>query len=246
MTKLLLNRGWSVLRINQRGADSKGHDLYHAALTSDLESALSSPDLAHYTHLSIIGFSMGGHIALRHALAPTDRRVRAVCAISAPVDLADCATSIDRGRVNLYRRHVLDGLKAAYAQCASADGSTRRALPTPLAEVAKVDTIREWDRLVVVPRFGFGRVDDYYATASVGPRLPSLEIPALYLGAVEDPMIPEPRCRLFLDAAGEGLVTRWVRRGGHVAFPRHVDFGLGPQPGLEAQTEAWLSQRCPA
>lgn len=240
MTHLLVNRGWSVLRLNMRGADGSGADFYHAALTQDLSCALASPELAKYTHLAVVGYSMGGHISLRYALKPEEPRVRGVCAISAPLDLRDCAESLDRPRFNVYRRHVLRGLKSAFAKCAR----TGARLPSAPSELRRLDSIRGWDRLVVVPRFGFGRVDDYYATAMVGPRLGSVQVPTLYLGALHDPMIPEKRCRVFLDEARAHVDTRWAHWGGHVAFPRHVDFGLGPKPGLEAQTEYWLNEQC--
>ena len=244
MTALLLNRGWSVLRLNLRGADEEGRDLYHAALTADLEDALTSPAVAHYAQVAIIGFSLGGHITLRWAQNPSDPRVVGVCAISAPIDLKDCAKSLDSARFNVYRRHVLRGLKAQYARIAKAREAAD--LPSPPAQVDKVDSIQAWDRLVVVPRFGFGRVQDYYASASAGPRLGQLRVPALYLGSRADPMVPSPRCESFLERAGDRVDARWVDGGGHVAFPRHINFGLGPKPGLEAQTEAWLDDRCRA
>lgn len=241
MTQLLVNRGWSVLRLNMRGADARGLDLYHAALTVDLEDAIGSPALAQYAHLAVIGYSLGGHVALRYGQNPSDERIRAVCAISAPLDLLDCANSLDAPRFNVYRRHVLRGLKAQYHRVRSA---RRGPMPGSAREIDKLDSIREWDRLVVVPRFGFGRVDDYYASASAGPRLDRLRVPSLYLGSRGDPMIPSQRCRVFLDAAGDRIDARWVEGGGHVAFPRHIDFGLGPKPGLEGQAEAWLDARC--
>ena len=243
MTTLLVNRGWSVLRLNLRGADAAGLDLYHAALVDDLQAAIASKKLAHYTHIGIVGFSLGGHIALRQAMLEEDPRVRGVCAISAPLDLADCANSLDGPAFNVYRRHLLVGLKAQFARCPP----DRRAMLGDRGHartVAKLDSIRGWDSEVIVPRFGFGRVQDYYATASAGPRLQQIRVPALYLGAHADPMIPEARCHAFLGAAKQSVDARWAKRGGHVAFPRKVDFGLGPKPGLEAQVESWLNARC--
>ncbi len=103
--------GWACLRINMRGADGLGQDLYHAALASDLAAAIDSPALASFRRVVVIGFSLGGHLALRYALSP-DPRVHSVAAICSPLDLADSAVAFDRRRSAPYRLHVLRELKA--------------------------------------------------------------------------------------------------------------------------------------
>lgn len=207
-------RGWSCLRIGLRGSSGDGEDLYHAGLGEDVARALRDPGLARYERVLVVGYSLGGHVALWLGLAP-EPRVAAVAAVSAPLDLDRGCAAIDRRRAWVYRRHVLEGLVQGYRAVAA-----RRAVATPVREVARVRTLREWDRLTVVPRFGFADVDDYYRRASVGPRLGELKVPALYVGMRHDPMVPastvEPSLRA---AAGGGLATRWLDAGGHVAAP---------------------------
>ncbi|MCA9654919.1 MAG: alpha/beta fold hydrolase [Myxococcales bacterium] len=207
-------RGWSSLRLGLRGSRGDGEDLYHAGLGRDLAHALAEPGLARFERVLVLGYSLGGHIALHHALEP-EPRVAAVAAISSPLDLELSSRAIDRRRAFVYRRHVLTGLKAGYAQVAA-----RRPVPTPLAEVERVMTLRQWDRLTVVPRFGFADVEDYYRRASVGPRLPELQRPALYVGMHHDPMVPPWTVGPSLDAVGEDrLQRRWLDDGGHVNAP---------------------------
>jgi uncharacterized protein len=132
----------------------------------------------------------------------------------------------------VYRRHVLEGLVQGYRAVAK-----RRAVETPVREVARVRTLREWDRLTVVPRFGFADVDDYYRRASVGPRLGELLVPALYVGMRHDPMVPASTVEPSLRAAEDGgLTTRWLDDGGHVAAP-------GP---WEDDVLAWLDRHGPS
>jgi predicted alpha/beta-fold hydrolase len=106
-------------------------------------------------------------------------------------------------------------------------------------EVLRVRTLREWDRLTVVPRFGFADPEDYYGRASVGPRLGALRVPALLVASPVDPMVPASS----IAAAARGVSSldlRWVERGGHVGFTPRLDLGLAGPPGLAGQLAAWL------
>ncbi|HET6585071.1 MAG TPA: alpha/beta fold hydrolase, partial [Nannocystaceae bacterium] len=179
--------GWSCLRIDLRGADGRGEDVYHAGLWEDLVAGLAERSLARYSRVAVLGFSLGGHVTMRLALAGADPRVTAVAAVCAPLDLGASATAFDRRRVWLYRSHVLRALKATVRAVASRRGSD---LGWDLPAIMGVRKIREWDARVVVPRHGFADVDDYYARASAAPRLGELAIPALYIGARHDPMVP--------------------------------------------------------
>ena len=229
--------GVDCLRLALRGADRQGADIYHAGLTADLEAALRSPALAAYRDIYILGYSLGGHVTLCHALAPSDPRVRAVASVCAPLDLAAAGAAIDHPRAALYCGHVLGGLKQIYREVAR-----RRPVPTPLASVLRVTTIRGWDRLAVVPRFGFVSVDDYYHRTSVGPRLAGAQIPALIVSATADPMIPAATIAPHVERLPARVTHRWIARGGHVGFPGDLQLGLqaGLQPGLFTQVLAWL------
>lgn len=207
-------RGWSSLRLGLRGSTGDGEDLYHAGLGRDLAHALEEPSLARFDRVLVLGYSLGGHIALRHALEPAPR-VSAVAAISSPLDLARSCRAIDRRRAWFYRRHVLSGLKDGYAAVAA-----RRPVPTPVEEIQRVTTIRQWDQLAVVPRFGFADVEDYHRRASVGPRLSELRCPALYIGMRHDPMVPPSVVDPSLELVDAGrLQRRWLEDGGHVNAP---------------------------
>jgi predicted alpha/beta-fold hydrolase len=221
--------GLACLRIALRGADRRGEDFYHAGLTADLAAALASPELRGYERLYALGFSLGGHMTLRHALAPSDPRLRAVAAVCPPLDLDRGATAIDRPGATVYRRHVLKGLNEIYAEVAR-----RRPVPTPLARVLAARTIREWDGLTVVPRHGFDDVDHYYRAMSVGPRLSEIAIPARIVHSSYDPMVPAWTYQDHLARAGTGVAVEILNRGGHVGFPASAR--------VVARTLEWLLQ----
>ncbi len=239
LARAAADRGWSSLRIDLRGADGDGEDVYHAGLAGDLRAALQSPALAQHETLYVVGVSLGGHATLRLALEPIDR-LAAVVAVSAPLDLAASCQAIDRRRAFLYRHHVLGGLKASYRAVAERHGSGPR-VPSPRQTVEAVRTIRDWDQTVVVPRFGFADVADYHRSMSVGPHLRDLACPALYVGSPFDPMVPGPAVLPSLAIAGDSLRTVMLERGGHVGLPA-PELSREAPPTLPAQLLAWLAE----
>jgi hypothetical protein len=226
----------SSLRLALRGADRSGEDFYHAGLASDLEAAFASAELAHYRHLLVLGYSLGGHVSLHAALRRADPRLRAVAAVCAPLDLDKSSAAIDDPRLWVYRHHVLAGLKQIYTAVAA-----RRAVPTPLARVQRVKTIREWDTLTVVPRYGFASVDDYYARMSVGFQLGALACPTLLVPSRHDPMVPAWTFEPLLATASPALTVHWVERGGHVGYPSHVAIAGHAPRSVEDHVLEWLA-----
>jgi uncharacterized protein len=231
-------RGHSCLRLCLRGAAGSGEDIYHAGLTDDLEAALGHPDFSRYQHLLVIGYSLGGHVALRCAVDGADDRLRAVCAVCPPLDLAAVQAWLDAPRRKIYREYILRELRAMYAEVAR-----RGRAPTPLDRVRQVRTLREWDALTVVARFGFDDVDHYYRSMSVGPCLDDLSVPALLVVARHDPMIPAHSIEAALPSSPTDLQLCWADTGGHVFFPAAVELGLGGRGGLLSQALEWLDSR---
>ncbi len=228
-------RGWSYLRVDLRGADGRGEDLYHAGLVGDLELVVADPALAFARTLLVVGFSLGGHVALHLGRRPCDARLRAIAAVCSPLDLARSAAVIDAPRATLYRTHVLRALVEGHRQVVARRGAR---MPGTAAEIAAVRTIRDWDRVVVVPRHGFADVEDYWRRASVAPHLRALELPAAYFGASWDPMVTRASVEPALRAAGDAIEVRWFERGGHVGFPDALVEGRS----LEAELVRWCER----
>ncbi|MEM7483017.1 MAG: alpha/beta fold hydrolase [Acidobacteriota bacterium] len=241
-----LAAGFDVLRINLRGSDRRGEDYYHAGLGEDLRRVLACQDLAAYDHLYVLGYSIGGHVSLRMATEACDPRLHSVAAVCAPLDLAPCARHIDRASRVVYRTYLLNGLRSIYAAVAE-----RREVPIDPAEARKIRFLREWDDRVVAPRHGFAGADDYYARASVGPRLGDLTVPALLVLSEDDPMIPATALEERLADRPAALTVRRVAIGGHLGFPKAVNLGLGHLPAesstgggpevIEEQILGWLA-----
>ena len=219
-------RGHAHLRISMRGAGHSSPDFYHAGLASDLTAVLDDPSVAAYARVFVIGFSLGGHVALHLALrAEVDPRLAAIVAVCSPLDLRGNVEFLDGFDTWIYRRHVLDGLGEIHRKLY---GGKRR-----------FKTIREWDAETIVPRFGFDDVEHYWRSQCAGPRLREARLPILYVGAAHDPMVPAETTQPHLRKAGSSVDVRWVRRGGHVGFPANTDLGLPGELGLFNQILTW-------
>jgi uncharacterized protein len=230
--------GQACLRLALRGADRDGEDFYHAGVSEDIAAAVASPELARFERIYLLAFSLGGHVALRYALPAAqkrDARVRALAAICSPLDLELGAQHIDSRSAALYRGHVLSGLKVMYLACAA-----RRPMPVDIERIQAVRSIREWDRLTVVPRYDFGSPEQYYNQMSVGPLLAELELPVLLVSHPRDPMVPPWTYQRHLEKKLPALEQRVLSAGGHVGYPPGLDLGEPGLRGVEAQALTWL------
>ncbi|HEV8579197.1 MAG TPA: alpha/beta fold hydrolase [Thermoanaerobaculia bacterium] len=222
--------GISCLRLNLRGCDRRSGDFYHGGLTADLHAALASEELRSYRRIYALGYSLGGHVVLRLATEETDPRLTAAAAVCAPLDLALSQREIDSPSCWIYRRYLLSSLNTLYAAVAA-----RGPVPLPVEEALRIRTLREWDDRIVAPRHAFADAEDYYARASVAPRLGELRVPALLLNSESDPMVPARSIRTSLNGSACRLEVRWIAEGGHVAFPSRL--------GIDADVIGWLRER---
>ncbi len=243
--RVVASAGMSCLRLNLRGADGRGEDLYHAGLSSDLAAVLQSPALLNFEQIYLLGYSLGGHVTLRYAAMRPDPRVKAVAAICSPLHLERASTAFDAARFSVYRSHVLGGLKRMYASFWHR--RQPRDLPHP-SHVERIAKIREWDERVVAPRHGYESAKAYYDDNSAALVLGQIGVRTLLLHSLRDPMVPITTIRPFTRALtrtekSNPVDVREVSSGGHVGFPSNFSLNLPAPEGLEAQVLSWFSQR---
>ncbi len=211
-----LEAGFGVIRLNVRNCGGTEHlspTLYHSGLTTDLRAVIDqlAPRL-----LFVVGFSMGGNMALKLAGEWEDKppgHVLGVCSISAPIRLADCSKRIGEFRNRVYELRFLRQLKAALRK-------KRELQPEifPEWDFSGVDSIWEFDDRFTAPSFGFGTAANYYQQASAAGYLDRIRAPALALQAEDDPFIPFDAYRDSVFESNPALNLIVSRHGGHVAF----------------------------
>lgn len=214
--------GMHAIRLNLRGAGEGIHTastLYHAGLTDDLRRTIALLETNEKVKdIAIVGFSLGGNVTLKLAGewgGAYPRSIRAMCAISPPLDLVTTGASLERRRSFPYRRYVLQKLietgttfARLYPERAKYD----------VSKLKKAKIIRDYDELVVAPMHGFASAHDYYVEQSSGPGLPEIEVPTLLVHAEDDPMIPPHTMKPSLEHVSPAVTVEWTKLGGHVGF----------------------------
>ena len=211
---------------------------YHSGDFEEIGWILSRLRAAHAGPIVVVGVSLGGNALLRWAEEAGDAAgatARAVCAVSAPLDLAASGHSIGRGfNRQVYTRMFLRSMKPrALRKLAQHPGLFDR------ARLLAARDLYEFDNVFTAPLHGFAGTDDYWRRGSAKPHLHRIRIPALVLNARNDPFVPAHS--LPQAAPPGGHVTLWQpEHGGHVGFPG------GRWPGqvmtLPGQVTGWLAQ----
>ena len=212
--------GMNVVRMNMRNCgntESLTPTLYHSGLSADVGAV--AEDLIRedgLDRIAIVGFSMGGNLALKLAgewgsKAPA--QVKAFATVSPAMDLAASADALHSWQNWIYEQRFLRGLRRRYL---------RKVLLFPdrydLSHLKRFPSIREFDDKITARYEGFAGAQDYYERASSSRVLERIRIPTLVIHSNDDPFIrilPKTRQKLVSNPAIEWVETT---RGGHCAF----------------------------
>jgi predicted alpha/beta-fold hydrolase len=189
MAQAALERGFGVHRLNMRtcgGTESLCRTAYHSGLTADPLLVLNSLRARALGPLFVVGFSLGGNVALKLAgeLGESDL-VAGFCAVSTPVDLAACVRAMDKPSNRLYSRRFVRRLCARVARMSHFAPAVYKA-----NALTSIRTIWEFDDRFTAPLFGFGDAENYYFTQSSIRFLHAIRTPTLVITAQDDPLVP--------------------------------------------------------
>ena len=209
---------------------------YHSGDFEEIGWMLARLRDRHGRAVYAVGVSLGGNALLRWAEEAGDTAaatVRAVAAVSSPVDLTAGGHAIGRGFNRLsYTPHFLRTMKPkAMAKWAQHPGLFDR------ERVLAARTLYAFDDAFTAPLHGFRDVADYWERASAKPHLRRIRIPALVINARNDPFVPAASLPRPHEVGA--CVTLWQpAHGGHVGFP------AGAPPGhvltLPKAVMAWM------
>jgi predicted alpha/beta-fold hydrolase len=210
---------------------------YHSGDYEEIGWVLARVRARHRGPIVAVGVSLGGNALLRWAEEAGEsaaQTVRAICAISSPIDLAAGGHAIGRGfNRQVYTRMFLRTMvPKALRKLAQHPG---------LFDGRKLQSARdlyEFDNIFTAPLHGFRNTDDYWTRGSAKPHLNRIRIPALVLNARNDPFVPAASLPHQNEVGA--FVTLWQpEHGGHVGFAQ------GRWPGhvhtLPKQVMGWMS-----
>ncbi len=235
-------RGWRYAVPHFRGCSGElnvAPRAYHSGDHEEVAWMLARFRALHDGAIVAVGISLGGNALLRFAEETGEgaaQSVRAIAAVSAPLDLAAGGRAIGRGfGRQVYTRMFLRTMKKkALLKLRQHPGLF------DAKAMRRARDLRDFDDVFTSPLHGFANADDYYARSSAKDRLARIRIPALVLNARNDPFLPASA----LPRPGEvgPSVTLW-----QPAHGGHVGFAAGPWPGhLRRFSDAvagWLAER---
>jgi uncharacterized protein len=167
--------------------------------------------------LVAVGVSLGGNALLRWAQeagSSASKVVRAIAAVSAPIDLSASGLAIGRGfNRQVYTRMFLNTMKPrALRKLAQFPGLFDR------ERLLAARDLYEFDDVFTAPLHGFKGTKDYWSRCAAKPHLGDMRLPTLVLNAQNDPFVPAASLPGTAEVGSN--VTLWQPRdGGHVGFP---------------------------
>jgi uncharacterized protein len=212
-----LSQGYPVVRLNLRGAGPslgmcEGH--YHAGRSADLRDAIAElPARLKSAGVFVVGVSLGGNMLLKYLSENegTDDVVGAA-AVCAPIDLRAAQLRIMAPRNVVYHRHLLRSMKQDAMRWEGKHvGNVHNTLP-------KINSVYDFDDLIVARQNGFEGAEDYYRRSSAKPLLGRICKPTLLLHPRTDPWVP---AQMYLDIAWSEkwpITLVMPPDGGHVGF----------------------------
>ena len=233
----LQQRGYAVVLMHFRGCGGEPNLLaraYHSGETEDAWTFLKHlqqqfPALPKFA----IGFSLGANMLLKLlGEQPEQNILQGAMAVSAPLLLNECASSINRGFSRVYQSYLLNSmLKNLARKMQFID--YRGLLSLRPEQLGEIKNFRDFDQHITAPLHGFDSADDYYQRCSALPFLSKITTSTLIIHAKDDPfmnhqVIPVPE---QLSAAVRFEVSE---HGGHCGFVQ----------GTPWRAASWLQPRC--
>lgn len=215
-----LRAGMNVVRVNQRncgGTDHIAPTLYNSSLSKDLV-AVANNLIEQYqiSRFALVGYSMGGNLALKAAGeygSGGPSQFRAVAAVCPALDLAASADALHEPSNRLYEKYFLRKLDRRFREKA-------HLFPKEFdpSRLQGLKSLRDFDDKITAYYCGFNGASDYYARAAAANVVDKISVPAMILHAATDPFIritSETRKKI---SANPNILFIEAEDGGHCSF----------------------------
>jgi uncharacterized protein len=212
--------GVDAVGMNYRGCSGENNRFlrgYHSGWTQDLDFLVNKLTAeGQYTDITLVGFSVGGNIALKYAGEKGEKippSVKRLVAFSAPCDLASCSREIAKPHNAFYQWQFLYTLKQK-----SREKNVLFPNQIDLDKILIAKTFADFDDHFTAPINGYRDAEDYWANASSLPHLPNIKIPALLISAKDDSFLSAKCFPYNLARQHEFLFLETPQYGGHLGF----------------------------
>lgn len=213
----LYDEKYRVVRVNYRGCGAGtglARRCYTGGSDGDILAVLQrlrqdTPS----SHITLIGFSLGGHIALRLAgilKQQASNYIKKLIALCPPVDLGMSAKMIGHPRNRLYEIIFVRGL------IRHVNHLSKYFPDIPKKKWPRGMSVYEFDHIYTAPSNGYTGAEDYYRQCSSVDLVPHITVPTHILFAEDDTMIDN---RGLDHLALPTNIQLWkTKHGGHLGF----------------------------
>ncbi|CAF0933570.1 unnamed protein product [Adineta steineri] len=193
-----------------------------AANTDDLRISIKyiRSIIGNETPLFAVGYSLGAGILTKYLGEESSQCIldgAIVCCASFDMLLSN-ANMEQWLQVHTYNRRLTNNLIRYIKQHEHHFVKTESLPNLNMNEAYQSKTIRDFDRHVVVPQYGYRDVEHYYSEASSKIWLKSIRIPTLILSAMDDPICPIDGLPIEDILQNQYLIAIKTLEGGHVSY----------------------------
>ncbi|MCW5911894.1 MAG: alpha/beta fold hydrolase [Cyclobacteriaceae bacterium] len=217
MARLFFKHSFDVLAWNYRGCSGEMNRqlrFYHSGATDDLNTVIQHAISKGYTEINLVGFSLGGNLALKYLGEQGDNLpapVKRAVVFSVPLHLHSSSEKIASSAFGIYARRFLKTLKQKVALKATLmPGIDTQSLH-------RIHNLLDFDDAYTARLHGFEGAIDYYERCSSLYFLDKIKRPALLVNAANDPFLSSG-CYPQNFAQHRYLKAEYPVRGGHVGF----------------------------
>ncbi len=213
VAKEVVDRGYPTVRMNMRGWGSGrglARHIGHSGRSEDLLAVLRVLTRT-WNRILVIGFSMGGNIALKAAAeadSELQNKVAQCIAVCPPLDLLAASQRLHLPANRIYELHFIRRLRSYLAFQQQVYQGFPRVQLSPFASVY------EFDQKVTAPLSNFSSAEVYYRQSSALGKLDCLRIPSQVVVSDNDPFIASETAGITYGSAK--LIK--LRGGGHLGF----------------------------
>ncbi|MEG3765527.1 hydrolase [Alteromonas sp. 14N.309.X.WAT.G.H12] len=214
-------QGWQVVMMHFRGCSGEVNRTPRAYHSGDTQDAVYILELLHQRFPGLpkvaIGFSLGGNMLLKLLGEQPDQPwLEAAMAVSPPMKLDVCSTSINQGSSRFYQGYLIRSMKKTLMKkMAMMDYGSL--IDLNVEQVKKLRTFRQFDDKVTAPLHGFADALDYYEKCSAFRYLGAIHCPTLIIHSLDDPFM-SPQIVPQASDLSPRVTLELSEFGGHVGF----------------------------
>jgi predicted alpha/beta-fold hydrolase len=237
LSQQLFERGFEVVRLNLRDHGLTHHlnrELFHSCRLPEVVGAVQALQRNFPGKpLQLVGFSLGGNFMLRVAAQAADANLHLekVVAVSPVLEPVETLIALESGIPGYQLYFVRKWMRSLRIKEAAWPGEY------DFRELGRLADLRRMTTELVRRFTEFPSLDDYLNGYSItGGRLSRLEVPALIITSLDDPIIPaHSLAQVRGSAALRFLVTRL---GGHCGFLERLTGPTWVERRIVAELEA--------